>query len=47
MFEQLKEQGIPAVAWREDDMDNQLTAVATAPLTGKKRKPLRKMRLLE
>lgn len=46
-FNRLKEQGIPCCEWREDDMDNQATAIATAPLQGKERKPLRDFQLLQ
>lgn len=45
-FNKLKEQGVPAVAWREEDMGNALTAVATGPLRGAERKPLRRFKLL-
>lgn len=45
-FNRLKEVGVPCCAWYEDDMGNQLTAVAAAPLRGNKRKPLRRYKLL-
>lgn len=40
-FQELKEQGVPVVGWYEDDMEMQLTAVASAPLSGPARKPFR------
>lgn len=46
VFESLKKANVPCIAWYEDDMDNQLTAVATGPLRGIQRKPLKKFRLL-
>lgn len=46
-FERLKASGVPCCAWREDDMGNSLTAVATAPLTGNERRPLRRFDLLK
>jgi hypothetical protein len=45
-FEGLKAKGVQVLAWHEDDMGNQLTAVATAPLAGAGRKALRKYKLL-
>lgn len=45
-FNRLKEAGVPCCAWYEDDMDNSLTAIATAALSGKERKPMRKYQLL-
>lgn len=45
-FEKLKSAGVPCCAWYEDDMNNSLTAVATAPLQGAARKPLRRFRLI-
>ena len=46
-FNRLKEQGVPCCEWREDDMGNQATAVATAPLQGNRaRKPMKGFRLL-
>ncbi len=45
-FEKLKGLGVPCCAWREDDMDDQLTAVATGPLQGAERKPMRQFKLL-
>jgi hypothetical protein len=45
-FERLKEVGCRCCAYHEDDMHNQMTAVATAPLYGPERKPLRKFKLL-
>lgn len=46
-FEGLKEIGVPCCAWREDDMGDALTAVATGPLRGDQRKPLRWLKLLK
>lgn len=46
-FERLKEQGVPCCAWSEEDMGNQLTAVATAPLEGRGRRPLKDFKLVK
>lgn len=46
LFNDLKERNVPVCAWYEDDMDNQLTAIATAALEGYQRKPLRRLKLL-
>lgn len=46
-FEKLKEQGIPVISWREDDMGNALTAISTGPLAGSSRKPMRRFRLMK
>lgn len=46
-FNRLKEQGIPCCGWTEDDMSGEMTAVATAPLRGEQRKPLRRLKLLK
>lgn len=45
-FNRLKDQGVPCCAYMEDDMANAMTAVATAPLRGEARKPLRGFPLL-
>lgn len=45
-FNRLKELGVRCCAYYEDDMGHALTAVATAPLAGPDRKPLRRFRLL-
>ncbi len=45
-FNRLKELGVPCCEWREDDMGNRATAIATAPLKGKARKPLAGYKLL-
>jgi hypothetical protein len=45
-FERLKASGVPAVAWTEEDMGRQLTAIATGILDGEQRKPLRRFRLM-
>lgn len=45
-FNRLKEAGVQCCAWYEDDMKNELTAVATGLLSGPARKPMRKYRLL-
>lgn len=45
-FNRLKEQGVPVLAWMEEDMDKELTAICTAELRGDARKPLRRFRLL-
>jgi len=39
-FNLLKEMGVPCCLWREDDLGNRATSLATAPLRGKARKPL-------
>lgn len=46
-FNRLKELGVPCCAWMEDDMQGQLTAVATAPLFGDARRPLKRFKLLK
>lgn len=45
-FERLKEAGIPAVCWDEDDMGGQRTAVATGLLQGLERRHFRRFKLL-
>jgi hypothetical protein len=46
-FNRLREQGVPCLAWYEEDMGRQMTAVATAPLCGvDARRPLRRFKLL-
>lgn len=45
-FNRLKELGVPCCGWHEDDMHEQLTAVATAPLFGDVRRPLKRFKLL-
>lgn len=45
-FNELKSAGVPCCGYHEDDMRGSLTAVATAPLTGKERSPLRRFKLL-
>lgn len=45
-FNRLKDLGIACCGFYENDLHNQLTAVATAPLHGKERKPLRNYQLL-
>lgn len=46
LFERLKQQGVPVVAYYEEDFGNQLTAIATGLLVGEARKPLRHLKLL-
>jgi hypothetical protein len=46
LFERLKLQGVPCVAYYEDDLNNSLTAVATGLLVGEERRPLRRLPLL-
>jgi hypothetical protein len=46
-FNKLKEAGIPCCAWYEEDFCNALTAIATAPLVGDKRRPFRRLPLLK
>lgn len=45
-FERLKEKGVPCCLWREEDLGDEATGVATAPLRGKARKVLKRYRLL-
>ena len=45
-FNRLKAAGVPCCAWYEEDMGKALTAIATAPLSGDRRKPLRRFKLL-
>lgn len=45
VYNKLRAVGVPCVGWREDDMGNSLTAVATSPLRGKAREPLRQLPL--
>ncbi len=47
LFESLKQQSVPVVAFYEDDLDDQLTAIATGLLAGDERKPLRWLPLLK
>lgn len=47
LFEDLKQKGTPVCAYREDDMDDAMTAIATGPLRGDERKPLRRLKLLK
>ena len=46
VFNNLKDQGVPCVGWSEEDMNNELTAIATGLLRGKERKPFRDFKLL-
>jgi hypothetical protein len=46
LFNRLKEKGVRVCAWYEEDMGNQLTAIATAPLRGNERKPMKRLKLL-
>lgn len=46
VFNRLKCQGVPCISWNEDDMNDALTAVATGPLNGQERRPLRRFKLL-
>jgi len=46
-FEELKEQGLPVVLWREEDLGGQATAVGTGLVRGEQRKPFRRFRLLK
>lgn len=47
VFEDLKAKGVPVLAWSEEDMGGQMTAVASAPLKGnKERRPFKKFQLL-
>ena len=45
-FNRLKALGVPCCEWREEDLGGQATAVATGPLEGAARNPLRGYRLL-
>jgi hypothetical protein len=45
-FNRLKEKQVPCCAWMEEDMGGQMTAVATAPLFGDRRRPLKRFKLL-
>ena len=42
----LEREGIPFYAWEEPDLNNQLTAIATGPITGSQRKLFRRFPLL-
>ena len=46
LFNRLKLRGVRCCGWYEPDMGGSLTAVCTAPLRGKERRELRKLRLL-
>jgi hypothetical protein len=46
LFNRLKELGVPVCAWYEEDMGRRLTAIATGPLRGDQRRPLRNLKLL-
>ena len=46
LFNGLKEQGVPCCSMNEPDfVGDPMTAIATAPLAGKQREPLRKLPL--
>jgi len=47
VFNQLKDAGVAVVSWTEDDMNGQLTAIATGILHGEQRRHFRKFRLLQ
>lgn len=47
VFNDLKDKGVPCCSWSEEDMGDQLTAVATGPLSKEQRKHLRKFPLLK
>ncbi len=44
-YEDLRAQGIPAVLFREANLDGQATALAAAPVVGRQRKAFSKFRL--
>lgn len=46
VFNRLKESGVPVVAWSEEDMGRQLTAIATGILRGDQRRHFRRFKLL-
>lgn len=46
LFENIKASGVPCCAWREDDMGMALTAIASGPLRGDERQPMRGLKLL-
>jgi len=41
------EEKIPFIVWREPDMDDQITAIATIPISGEQRKLFRKFKLIK
>ncbi|WP_157469487.1 peptidyl-tRNA hydrolase [Gemmata sp. SH-PL17] len=47
LFNRLKEKGVRCCAWHEEDMGKKLTAIATAPLRGDERKPLKRLKLIQ
>jgi hypothetical protein len=47
LFNDLKERQVPVCGFYEEDMRNELTAIATGPLAGRQRKPLKQLKLLE
>lgn len=46
-FNNLKDLKVPCCSYAEPDFGGQMTAVATAPLRGDERKPMRKFQLLK
>jgi hypothetical protein len=47
LFNDLKDRGVTCVSYNEPDFVGcQMTAIATAPLIGEERKPLKRLRLL-
>ncbi len=46
LFNRLKDAGVPCCAYYEDDRAEELTCVATGPLKGNQRQPLRRLPLL-
>lgn len=46
-MERLRELGIEICPWCEEDQNNELTAFATAPISGDLRKHCRKLKLLK
>jgi hypothetical protein len=47
LFNDLKERGVPCCAWNESDMNDELTAIATAALGKDQRKVFRGLNLLD
>lgn len=45
-LQRLREAGIQCYEWREDDLDNQLTSIATEPVYGEDREHFNKFQLL-
>lgn len=46
-IDRLSDHGIPLTIWKEPDLDNTVTAIATVPISGSQRKLFRKFQLIK